>query len=67
MEGQMNLQQMTEEISNKLLETKSFLDIMAELVDGEAKMHILLLQATKNIHSSFEMVEKCRNLISKPL
>ena len=60
MEEQVNLQQMTEEISNKLLETKSFLDIMNKLVDGEAKMHILLLQATKNIHSSCEMVEKCR-------
>ena len=67
MEKQMSLQQMTEEISNKLLETKSFLDIMDELVDEDAKMHILLSNAAKNIMSSFEMVEKCRNLISKPL
>jgi flavoprotein len=67
MEGQMNLQQMTEEISNKLLETKSVLDIIEELTDEDAKMHVLLSQATRNIISSFEMIEKCRNLISKPL
>ncbi len=37
MEEQMSLQQMTEEISNKLLETKSVLDIIEELTDEDAK------------------------------
>lgn len=65
MEEQKNLQQMTEEISDKLLETRYLLDILDELVNNDAKMHTIVLQSNKNIKFSFDMVEKCRTMISR--
>ena len=64
MEEQMNLQKMTEEISNKLLDTKYILDILEVLTDGEPKEYILISQAKSHVKSSFIMLENCRNLIA---
>ena len=64
MEEQTNLQKMTEEISNKLLDTKYILDVLEELTECDPRENILISQARERVESSFLTVENCRRLIA---
>ena len=64
MEEQMNLRQMTEEISGKLLDTKYILEILTDMIEVEPRQNILISLARKHVECSFKMVENCRRLIS---
>ena len=66
MEEFKNLEELTKNISNKLLDSISMLEILLDIIDGEQKEDFLVSSTLKNIKQSFNDIEKCRQLVSIP-
>ena len=66
MEENKNLEELTRNISDKLLDSMSMLEILRDIIDGKQKEDFLVSSTLKNIEQSFNDIEKCRNLISVP-
>ena len=66
MEEFKNLEELTKNISDKLLDSISMLEILRDIIDGEQKEDFLISNSLKNIKQSFNDIEKCRELISIP-
>ena len=66
MEEFKNLEELTKNISDKLLDSISMLEILRDIIEGELKEDFLISSTHKNIKQSFNDTEKCRKLISIP-
>lgn len=66
MENNKNLEEITKEISNLLLDCITLLEIFEEVSDGEPKEYFFINSLQKNINMAFEYIEQSRCLISKP-
>lgn len=66
MEEIKNLEQLTAEVSNLLLDSKNLLEILEDIVEGERKEYFLVASLQKNISKAFDDIEICRELISIP-
>ncbi len=64
MKRQKTLAQMSKQISNNLLESIYLLDILRDIVGGEAKQDTLILKIKQNIKASFKQILICRKFIS---
>jgi len=63
MENTKNLVELERDISVKLLETISLLEIFEEIIDGENKAGTLLSIIKKNVTNAFKENEECRKKI----
>ena len=61
-----NLENITKNISDKILDSVYSLEILQYIIDGECKEYFLLSIALKNLNEAFNDVESCRKLISVP-
>ena len=59
-----NLAQLNKEISNRLLNSCYLLEILEDIMGGEAKEGILIDTVKRNVLKSFDDIEKCRKIIS---
>lgn len=60
---ELNLAQLTQDISQKLIDTIYLLEITNEIIEGDGKLGILIKTIKRNIKNSFYEVEKCRQKI----
>ncbi len=63
MEKEMNLAELSKDISNKLLESQYLIDVIHDIVEGDPKLTTLILLLRKNIMLSFNEIEECRKKI----
>ncbi len=63
-EKQRNLSEISRDISDMLLESFRLLEILEELIAGEAKEDLLISIVKNNVESAFKDIEKCREMIS---
>ena len=66
MENQLTLAEHGKNISGKLLESIYLLEILDEIIDGEAKSGTVLSIIKKNINSTFTEIEDFRRMIHFP-
>ena len=66
MENQLTLAEHGKNISGKLLESIYLLEILDEIIDGEAKSGTVLSIIKKNICSAFTEIEDIRRMIHFP-
>lgn len=66
MEEKKNLETLSENVSDKILESIYLIEILDELYDGCGKEGILLTSLKRNMKSAFEAIEDCRKMISCP-
>jgi len=59
-----NLSKLTAEISENLLNSMIFLEILKDIIDGETKEDILISNIFNNIKNAFNNIEICRKTIS---
>ncbi len=64
MENEKSLATMNQQVSAKLLESMYLLDILEDLLEGNAKESIILSLVIKNIEFSFDEISECRKIIS---
>ena len=58
-----NLANLSINIGEKLVETINILEVLDEIIDGDAKIMALLKIVKNNIISSFNDIELCRKMI----
>ncbi len=58
------LEYLAKSISSNLLESKYILDVLYEITEGEGKFETLFNILKKNIKTSFDNIEKFRQIIS---
>ena len=58
-----NLANLNINIGEKLVETINILEVLDEIIDGDAKIMALLKIVKNNIISSFNDIELCRKMI----
>lgn len=58
------MKNITQEVSGKLLESISLLEIIYDLNEGEAKTETILKITINKIKCAFFKIEKCRKFIS---
>ena len=66
MTEQKTLAEKSGSISDKLLNSIYLVEILSDIVDGEAHEATLLEIVRQNLKSAFQEVEECRELISLP-
>ena len=63
MEQNASLAELQTDISKKLLSSKRLLDILDNLIEGNAQASELVVILKNNINSAFHKIEECRKIV----
>ena len=64
MENSKNLEELSAEISSKLVDSLAIIDILSDIFEGNYKEDTLLCFLKNNVKSAFTLIEQSRSMIS---